>query len=56
MLELKYIQGLSVKEIAATMQIGPKAVESLLARARIAFKDGFAAVGTDDVIEGLVGR
>jgi len=55
-LELKYIQGLSVKEIATTMQIGPKAVESLLARARIAFKDGFAAVGTDDVIEGLAGR
>jgi RNA polymerase sigma-70 factor (ECF subfamily) len=55
-LELKYMQGLSVKEIAATMQIGPKAVESLLARARVAFKDGFAAVGSDEVLEGLTGK
>lgn len=55
-LELKYIQGLSVKEIAAAMQIGPKAVESLLARARVAFKDGFAAVGTDELLEGVAGR
>ena len=54
-LELKYIQGLSVKEIAASMQVRPKAVESLLARARAAFKEGFAAVGTDDVLEGLAG-
>ena len=55
-LELKYIQGLSVKEIAATMQMGPKAVESLLARARVAFKDGFAAIGTDELLEGVTGH
>ena len=55
-LELKYIQGLSVKEIAASMEIGPKAVESLLARARVAFIDGFAAVGNEELLEGLVGK
>jgi RNA polymerase sigma-70 factor (ECF subfamily) len=55
-LELKYIRGLSVKEIATTMQIRPKAVESLLARARIAFRDGFAAVGPEELLEGLAGR
>lgn len=55
-LELKYIQGLSVKEIAVAMEIGPKAVESLLARARVAFKDGFAAVGNEELLEGLVGQ
>lgn len=55
-LELKYIQGMSVKEIADKLQIGPKAVESLLARARAAFKDGFAAVGTDELLEGVTGN
>jgi RNA polymerase sigma-70 factor (ECF subfamily) len=55
-LELKYIQGMSVKEIAEKMQIGPKAVESLLARARVAFKDGFAAGGTDELLEGVTGN
>jgi len=43
-LEWKYIQGLSVKEIAARLGLGPKAAESLLTRARAAFRDGFAAV------------
>ena len=43
-LEWKYIQGLSVNEIAARMELGPKAVESLLTRARRAFRDGFAAL------------
>jgi RNA polymerase sigma-70 factor (ECF subfamily) len=55
-LELKYMQGLSVKEIAAAMHLGPKAVESLLARARVAFKDGFAAVGSEELLEGLAGK
>lgn len=40
-LEWKYIQGRSVKEIAARLEISPKAAESLLTRARIAFRDGF---------------
>jgi len=43
-LEWKYLQGLSVKEIAARLGLGAKAAESLLTRAREAFRDGFAAV------------
>jgi RNA polymerase sigma-70 factor (ECF subfamily) len=45
-LEWKYIQGLSVKEIAERLGMGAKAVESLLTRARDAFRDGFAGPGT----------
>jgi RNA polymerase sigma-70 factor (ECF subfamily) len=44
-LEWKYIEGLSVKEIAARLSVGPKAAESLLTRARQAFRDAFAALG-----------
>jgi RNA polymerase sigma-70 factor (ECF subfamily) len=40
-LEWKYIQGLAVAEIATRLQSTPKAVESLLARARQAFREGF---------------
>ena len=43
-LEWKYIDDLSVKEIAARLGVGPKAAESLLTRARQAFRDGFAAM------------
>jgi RNA polymerase sigma-70 factor (ECF subfamily) len=43
-LEWKYIQGLSVKEIAARLDLGPKAAESLLTRAREAFREAFAVV------------
>lgn len=43
-LEWKYLEELSVQEIAARMQTTPKAVESLLTRAREAFRDGFAAM------------
>jgi RNA polymerase sigma-70 factor (ECF subfamily) len=43
-LEWKYIQELSVSDIAARLGVGPKAAESLLTRARQAFRDGFAAV------------
>jgi RNA polymerase sigma-70 factor, ECF subfamily len=43
-LEWKYVQGLSVKEIAARLNLGAKAAESLLTRARQAFRDGFAAL------------
>ena len=43
-LEWKYLQGLSVDEIAARLTIGPKAAESLLTRARQAFRDAFAVV------------
>lgn len=44
-LEWKYIQGLSVKEIAARLEIAPKAAESVLSRARVAFRDGIGACG-----------
>lgn len=41
LLEWKYLHGLSVKEIAARIDRGPKATESLLTRSRQAFRDGF---------------
>ncbi len=43
-LEWKYVHGHSVREIAARLNLGEKAAESLLTRARQAFRDGFAAV------------
>lgn len=42
-LEWKYIDGLSVREIAARLGLTPKAAESTLTRARIAFADRFVA-------------
>jgi RNA polymerase sigma-70 factor, ECF subfamily len=41
-LEWKYSDGLSVKEMADRLGMTPKAVESLLTRARLAFRDQFA--------------
>jgi RNA polymerase sigma-70 factor (ECF subfamily) len=51
-LEWKYIDGLSVIEIAARLDLGAKAAESLLTRAREAFRDAIAdlAGATDDLI------
>jgi RNA polymerase sigma-70 factor (ECF subfamily) len=43
-LEWKYIEGLSVKEIATRLGLGPKAAESVLTRARQAFRDGFSSI------------
>ena len=43
-LEWKYIDGLSVAEIAGRLDVNPKAAESLLTRARNAFRDAFEAV------------
>jgi len=40
-LELKYIRGCSVDEIGEELKISTKAAESLLTRARSAFKEGF---------------
>lgn len=40
-LEWRYIQGLSVNEIAERLGLGYKAAESLLTRARVAFRDAF---------------
>jgi RNA polymerase sigma-70 factor (ECF subfamily) len=42
-LEWKYLQGLSVNEIAERLSSTPKAVESTLTRARQAFREGFAS-------------
>ena len=46
-LQWKYIQGLSVREIASRLGASPKAAESVLTRARQAFRDGFAAAAGD---------
>ena len=43
-LDLKYIRGLSVREIAERLETTNKAVESTLTRARQAFRDGFATM------------
>lgn len=43
-LEWKYIDGYSVREIALRLQITPQATQSLLARARRAFKDVYATL------------
>ena len=40
----KYLQGLSVEEIARRLDLGYKAAESLLTRARRAFREAFAGV------------
>lgn len=53
-LELKYIQGFSVEEIATRMGVSLEAAQSLLARARRAFRDGFSAILEVDP-EGLLG-
>ena len=43
-LDWKYIHGLPVREVATRLGISDKAAESLLTRARQAFRDGFVAV------------
>lgn len=43
-LEMKYLEGLSVEEIAERFGEGAIAVQSLLARARSAFRKGFSEV------------
>jgi RNA polymerase sigma-70 factor, ECF subfamily len=43
-LEWRYIEGLSVTEIGTRLGLGYKATESLLSRARQAFKEGFTLV------------
>lgn len=45
-LEWKYIEGHSVKEIAARLDIGVEAAQSLLARAKRAFADVYVSLGT----------
>ena len=43
-LEWKYLQELPVKEIAVRLKLSLKAAESLLVRARAAFRDGFTTL------------
>lgn len=43
-LEMKYIRGCSVDEIGEHLAISPKAAESVLTRARTAFKEGFRSL------------
>ena len=43
-LEMKYVHGNSVQEIALELELSEKAAESLLTRARKAFKEGFSAL------------
>ena len=46
-LEWKYVHGLSVKEIARRLDVGPKAAESLLTRSRRAFRRGFRTISSN---------
>jgi RNA polymerase sigma-70 factor (ECF subfamily) len=50
-LEAKYGDGLSVEEIARLLGLTPTAAQSLLARAREAFRDGWRAQIGDAVVE-----
>lgn len=50
-LEWKYVDGMSVKEIAAKLDVGAKAAESLLTRARSAFRE--AILGMAEAPEAL---
>ena len=43
-LEWKYVDGLPVADIAARLGVGPKAAESLLARARSAFREAMLSM------------
>lgn len=57
-LEWKYVEGWSVGEIAARLEIGTEATQSLLARAKRAFADVYSAMmyGLDEDNTGLVQR
>ena len=43
-LEMRYLEGCSVDQVARRLELGYKATESLLSRARAAFREGFGAV------------
>lgn len=43
-LEWKYLEGASVREIAERLEVSPKAAESVLTRARDAFREAFATL------------
>jgi RNA polymerase sigma-70 factor (ECF subfamily) len=48
-LEWKYIDGLSVRQIAERLALTEKAAESILFRARREFREGLGRMGGDDV-------
>ena len=50
-LELKYLEGLSVREIAVRLDTGELATQSLLSRARTAFKAGFLELVNEAVVD-----
>lgn len=55
-LEMKYVEGLSVEDIASRLGIGATAAQSLLARARVAFRDALESVfgaAAGDVLAGF---
>ena len=56
-LEWKYLDGESVEEIGRRLELGPKAAESLLTRARVAFHAAISelAVASDE-LTGALGR
>jgi RNA polymerase sigma-70 factor (ECF subfamily) len=54
-LEWKYMQGCSVAEIADRLSVGHKAAESMLVRARTAFRDGIMAIASAEVIQASLG-
>ncbi len=55
-LEWKYVEGHSVKEISAKLDIGAEATQSLLARAKRAFADVYSSMNKaiDNESNGLV--
>ena len=54
-LEWKYVDGLTVKEIAEQLSVGPKAAESLLTRARNAFREAIATLsGSAELLPDLI--
>jgi RNA polymerase sigma-70 factor (ECF subfamily) len=56
-LEWKYLDGESVDEIARRLELGPKAAESLLTRARVAFRAAISELaGASDELTGVLGR
>jgi RNA polymerase sigma-70 factor (ECF subfamily) len=54
-LEWKYIDGLAVREIGMRLGLGAKAAESLLTRARRAFRDAFGATAAGHLLDATEG-
>lgn len=56
-LEWKYLDGQSVEEIARRLELGPKAAESLLTRAQVAFRAAISELAdASDELTGSLGR